>query len=155
MSLERIFYLLKEAESRSAGLYDAAALNVSLRLPQLAELFGQLAAEERVHERQVDHIHTLFRGAKDCFSITPHAEEILADFLELLQRLEAYVRESGAELARGDLLRLALELETTLVENHRTLAFTIQDPGLKKLAENLMRADEGHLQRIQAALAEK
>jgi rubrerythrin len=148
MSLAKTFYLLKDVETRIGELYSLISLNTAILQPKLAELFGDLAEEEKVHAREIELLQSLFLESKDPFLENPEIEKLIAEFMQNLDMTRNYVNQHDAEIGPRDLIDLALELEKSLVEKHRLLFMKAGDPQIKKLLENLNLADAGHVRKL-------
>lgn len=150
MSLAKTFYLLKDAETRTGELYALIGLNVSITQTGLAELFNDLAAEEEQHARQVEMMRGYFQESPDCFLETPEAEAVIASFVENLETIRRYVNQQYAALKPADLIQLALDVERQLVERHGAFIFSVTDPQLKRLFENLNLGNAAHIRRLES-----
>jgi rubrerythrin len=150
VSLAKTFYLLKDAETRTGELYALIGLNVSIAHPDLAELFTDLAAEERQHARQVEMMQGYFRGSPDSFLETPDAERTIVEFVENLETVRGYVNQHHATLKPADLIGLALDIERQLAERHRTFIFNVDDLQLKRLLDSLNRGNAAHIRRLES-----
>jgi rubrerythrin len=148
MSLSKLFYLIKSAEGQTAEFYDRIRLDLAVQNPSLSDFFGELADDERLHEKQVELIQTIFLNSKDAFLEKEGAETEMEVFLAALEEARLHYRRDAAVLKPSDLLRMARDLETSLLERHRTFFLETTDPGIRKLLESLNLADEYHLRRL-------
>ena len=149
MSLEKTFYLLKDAETRVANLYSMMGLSVSVSHPALYDLFTELAKEEKMHCKQIELMQNIFLQGQDVFMETPEAEQLISEFLQNVETVYHYFNQKHQELKAADLLNLARDLESNLVEKHRTFFMQINDPQVKSLFENLNLADLAHVRKLE------
>jgi hypothetical protein len=149
MSLEKTFYLLKDAETRVADLYSMMGLSVSVSHPALYDLFTELSEEEKMHCKQIELMQNIFQQSKDIFVETPEAEKLISDFVQTVETVHRYFDQKHQELSVPDLLNLARDLESSLVEKHRTFFMRITDPQIKSLFENLNLADRAHVRKLE------
>jgi hypothetical protein len=150
MSLEKTFYLLKAAEARVGELYSLMGLSVSISHPALFDLFSELAKEEKMHGKQVELMQNIFLQSKDGFAENPEAEKLIAEFVQNIETVRSYFNRKHQELTPSDLLNLAHDLETSLVEKHRTFFMQVSDPQIKALFASLNLADESHIRKLEA-----
>lgn len=149
MSLAKTFYLLKDAETRTGELYALIGLSVSVSRPELADLFNELAEEERQHARQVDLLRGFFQESPEAFLETPEAEMTIADFVQNLQTIRGYFNQHHATMRPADLISLALDVERHLAEKHQTFFFQVTDPQIKKLFESLNLGNAAHIRKLE------
>jgi rubrerythrin len=149
MSLEKTFYLLKDAETRIGSLYSMMGLSVSISHPALYDLFTELAEEEKMHCKQIELMQNIFMQSNEAFTEKPEAEQLIAEFMQKVETALRYFNQKHQELTAIDLLNLARDLETSLVEKHRTFFMQVTDPQIKKLFESLNLADEAHIRRLE------
>jgi rubrerythrin len=149
MSLGKTFYLLKNAELRTAELYALIGLTFSVTQPALTELFNDLAEEEKLHAKQIELMQSIFLQSEDAFLENPEAERMIGEFLENLDMIKNYLNQHYAQMQSKDLINLALDLERSLVEKHHTFFLESTDPQTKKLFENLNLADESHIRKLE------
>jgi len=149
MSLENIFYQIKAAEIQIAGLYDLISLSVSITQPALADLFKELADEERLHAKQIELLQSIFQQAQESFTENFRTEEIIAFFLQNVETVKRYFNQKHLELKPRDLVNLALDLERNLLEKHSTFFMNVTDPEIKKLFASLNMADESHIRKLE------
>jgi len=148
MSLEKMFYLLKAAESEAAEFYDRIRLDLAVKNPYLSDFFAELAQDERMHEKQVVLLQSIFLGARDAFLEKAGAQAQMEAYLEFFAGVRRrYDREWEGLDAKG-LLELARELEESLLEKHRVFFLEVTDPQVQQLLSSLNLADEYHLKRI-------
>lgn len=148
MSLEKMFYLLKSAEGEAAEFYDQIRLDLSIGNPYLSDFFAELAKDERMHEKQVMLLQSIFLGSKEAFLEREGAERQMAEYLEFFaETRQRYERERDS-LDMGGLLEMARTLEESLLEKHRTFFLEVTDPQVRQLLGTLNLADEYHLKRI-------
>lgn len=145
MSLEKTFYLLKNAELQAGELYALIGLNVAIAHPELSDLFNDLAKEEKLHARQIELMHSLFLQSKDSFLENPETERTIAEFMQNLEMTKNYFNRHQARIQPRDLINLAMDLEQNLLEKHRMFFMKVTDPQIKNLLENLNLADTGHI----------
>lgn len=150
MSLERLFYTLKNSELRTASFYEQVARDTGLGMPRLSELFAELASEEKVHARQLELLQDIFLSATENFAATAGAQELADEFLARLAKSEQDYKSAFFELGERGIVAMAMALESDLVEVHRTYFFRVEDEQLKKLFASLNLADEAHVKRLQA-----
>jgi len=60
-----------------------------------------------------------------------------------------YFNKKHQELKVTDLLNLARDLESSLVEKHRTFFIKVMDPQIGKLLESLNLSDESNLRKLE------
>jgi rubrerythrin len=149
MSLEKTFYLLKAAEAQVGALYSLMGLSVSVSHPALFDLFTELAEEEKMHCKQIELMQNIFLQSKDGFAENPEAEKLIAEFMQNIDTVRHYFNQKHQELKVSDLLNLAHDLETNLVEKHRTFFMQVTDPQLKALFASLNMADESHVRKLE------
>lgn len=149
MSLEKTFYLLKDAETQVANLYSMMGLSVSVSNPALYDLFTELAEEEKLHCKQIELIQNIFLQSQDAFMETPEAERLISEFVQNVETVHHYFNQKHQELKAPDLLNLSRDLESSLVEKHRTFFMQITDPQIKNLFKNLNLADLAHVRKLE------
>jgi hypothetical protein len=149
MSLEKTFYLLKSAEAQVGDLYSLMGLSVSVSHPALFDMFTELAEEEKMHCKQIELMQNIFLQSKDVFAENPEAEKLIAEFVQNIDTVRHYFNQKHQELKVSDLLNLAHDLETNLVEKHRTFFMHVTDPQLKALFASLNMADESHIRKLE------
>ena len=149
MSLEKTFYLLKAAETSLSDLYAAIGLSVSVSHPALYDLFKELAEEEKLHCRQIELMQNIFLQSKDAFVENPEAKQRISEFVQNVETVKRYFNKKHQELKVTDLLNLARDLESSLVEKHRTFFMKVMDPQIRKLIESLNLSDESHLRKLE------
>ena len=149
MSLEKTFYLLKNAETRLADLYSMMGLSVSVSHPALFDLFAELAEEEKMHCKQIELMQNIFQQSKDIFMETPEAEKLIYAFMQNVETVQRYFNQKHQELSVPDLLNLARDLESNLVEKHRTFFLKVNDPQIKKLFENMNLNNKSHIRKLE------
>jgi rubrerythrin len=148
MSLAKTFYLLKDAETRTGELYAMIGLSVSVTRPDLFDLFSELAEEEEVHARQVEMMRNIFLECQDAFLATPDAERMIAGFVENVDMIKNNFNQRHAQLQPRDLIELALDIENSLVERHRTFIFKVTDLQVTKLFESLNLGNINHINKL-------
>ncbi len=148
MSLQKLFYMLKSAESEAADFYDRIRLDLSLKDPTMSDFFADLARDERLHEKQVVLVQSIFLNSKDAFLEKDGAEAQMEEYLLLFGKIRARYLREGGQLDTKALLKMARKLEEGLMERHRTFFMEVTDPGIQKLLGSLNLADEYHLKRI-------
>ena len=150
MSLEKTFYLLKAAETRIGDLYSLMGLSVSVSHPALSDLFTELAEEEKIHGKQIELMQSIFMQSNDTFAENPEAEELISEFVQNVDTVKHYFDQKHFELKPVDLIKLALDLERNLVEQHRTFFMKVTDPQIKQLFDSLNLADQAHIGKLEA-----
>jgi rubrerythrin len=150
VSAQKIFYLLKDAELRAGELYALIGLSVAVAHPGLADLFNELAEEEKLHARQVELLQGMAQGGDDLFSERPDAEAQLRDFLQNLAMMRGHFQQHHAQMKPADLIHLALELERHLVERHGALFIASRDPQVKALFRSLNLGDAAHIRKLES-----
>jgi len=149
MSLEKTFYLLKGAETRLGELYADMGLSIAVTHPGHYDLFSELAEEEKMHCRQIELMQGIFMQSKDSFVEDPEAERFISEFTEKLDTAAKYFAHKHQELTPADMIALALDLESNLVEQHRTFFLKVTDPQIKKLFASLNLVDEAHVRKLE------
>lgn len=150
MSLAKIFYLLKDAELHAGDLYELIGLSLALSDPGLADLFNDLAAEEKLHAREIDLMQGIILQCPDAFLETPEAERLIAEFLDNLDMIRAYYNQHHARMKPADLLHLALDIERHMVETHGRFFVSVGDEKAKALFRNLNAGNAAHIRRLEA-----
>jgi hypothetical protein len=148
MSLAKVFYLLKDAETRTGELYAMIGLNVSITHPELADLFGSLARDEELHARQIAFMQNVFLQSQDSFLEKPETEASIAEFMQNLEMTKSFLNQHFATVQPQDMIRLFLDLERNLVEKHRLLFLKAADPQVKNLLESLNLGDANHIKKL-------
>jgi rubrerythrin len=148
MSLEKTFYLLKNAELQASELYALIGLSIAIAQPGLSDLFNELADEEKLHARQIELVQNLFMQSKDSFLENPETESTIAEFMQNLEMTRSYFNRHYAEMKPSDLINLAMDLEQSLVEKHLMFFMKVTDPQIKSLLESLNLADAGHISKL-------
>jgi len=154
MSLAKTFYMLKDAELRTAEVYATISLSLAISRPELSDLFNAMAEEEKLHARQVEMMRNIFLDSKDAFLEEAEAEKTLADFLQNLEMVRSYFNRHHAAMLPRDLINLALDLERHLVESHDVFFIKITDESVKNLFAGLNSGNEAHIQKLAAFLVD-
>ena len=148
MSLQKTFYLLKEAESQAGELYAMIGLSVSISHPGLSGMFNELSRDEQLHSRQIELMQNLFLQSQDAFLENPETERTIAEFMQNLEMTRNYFNQHQAAIQPHDLIGLAIDLEQNLIEKHRTFFLAATDPQIKSLLESLNLADAEHIKKL-------
>lgn len=148
MSLENIFFLLKAAEMGLGNLYSTIGLSVSVSHPALFDLFTELAAEEKMHCKQIELMQNIFMQSQDAFTENPEAEQLISEFVQNVDTVLGYFNKKHQDLAVTDLLNMARDLENNLIEKHRTFFLKVRDPQIKKLFESLNFNNKSHIRKL-------
>jgi rubrerythrin len=149
MSLGKTFYLLKNAELQACELYSLIGLSIAITQPGLSDLFNDLAKEEELHARQIELLRNLFLESEGTFLETPESEKMITEFMENLEMAKNHFNQHQAQMQPRDLINLALNLEGSLVEKHRTFFLKVTDPQIKQLFESLNFADKSHIRKLE------
>jgi len=149
MSLDKIFYMLKDAELRAAELYAQLGLNLSIVQPALSDLFNELSEDEKLHARQIELVRDLILQCRDAYLEKPEAEELIREFLQNVEAIKSYFNQHNARLQPSDLINLALDLERSLVEKHGIYFASTRDAGVKSLFQSLNLGDTAHIRKLE------
>ncbi|GEM_PF-950023 len=149
MSLAKTFYLLKDAETCTGGLYAAIGLSLSVTQPELADLLNELAREEEQHAQQVEMMRCYYLEKPDAFLETPEAERTIAAFVENVSTVRNYFNQHFGRLGAADVVDLALDIERSLVECHQTFIFKVNDQKLVALFANMNLGNNDHIRRLE------
>ena len=152
MSLAKVFYLLKDAELRTSEAYAAIGLSLAITQTRLSDLFNELAAEEKLHARQVELMRNIFLDSKDAFLDDPEAEKAIGSYLRNLESIRRDVTRDFAQMQPEELINIALDVERHLVESHNTFFIQITDESVKKLFASLNSGNEAHIQKLETYL---
>ena len=141
----QVIGLMAAHETAVADLYLACAKS----FPQLAELFGSLAATEQDHARSITSFATKVKaGLARIASGRLDAQEILAS----LDRVQELIKQvSRAAIPLDDALSKCMELEETLLEKHCFDIIESDDSDLKQLLQKLSAETAEHRDELRKA----
>jgi hypothetical protein len=148
MALAKILYQLRAIEDRIAEIYDFIGLGCALSKPEIADMFSELAGDERLHAKEVAHVQAIFSNNADEFDQHPPDEAVLDNFQATLERTASVFREQLNLLETKAILEKAAELERNLIERHRLLYISTHNLQLHKLLNMLMAFDLQHHERM-------
>ena len=148
MGVSVIFLKLKDMERRAGELYETISATVGESDPEIARLFSDLAADERIHEKQVELAQSIFMEARDSFLEEKTGQDLVDEVLETIDREKKTLKINTETMAPREMLRIAVRVEVEMENRHHDFYFHVKDEKLKNLFQSLKNADQTHIGRI-------
>jgi rubrerythrin len=148
VGVSAIFLKLKDMERRAGELYKSISAAVEEMDPEISQLFSDLAADERIHEKQVELAQNIFMEARDSFLEEKTGHDLVDEVLETIDREKKTLRVNAGNMTPQEMVRIAVRVEVEMENRHHEFYFHVKDEALKNLFQSLKNADHAHIGRI-------
>jgi rubrerythrin len=143
MDVQQILRPLQQFEEKLGELYDWFA-DVHRADAEVASVLARLALDERSHAGQVEYMRRLVRQNPRSFG---DVELDLAEVYAGIDRIQK-LRANLAPPTAAEVVRIALELESSAADFHFRAAIAKLEPGMARLVGSLGRADRAHYETL-------
>lgn len=140
--------MLKHAEKETGDFYARISSDLKEKYPEVSDLFSELSEEEMVHMSWFEMLRNFQVSAGNAFVHSPDAVNLAENFFVLLRNKKKEYSARSARMTPWEIIAMALEIESHMVEQHKEFFIKVQDPQFQKLFENLNFGTEKHIMRL-------
>ena len=143
----RILDMLVDCENRFAGLYERFAV----ALPQAADFWSRIASDERRHAEVLEGLHFLLASGFLFQNIGRFSTDKMKPILSIIE--DADLQMASATFDFPGALRIALNLECSLLESCFYVEVTSDAPAFAARCKVLQSETEVHIGQLRARIA--
>lgn len=142
--MKDILSILQEVENQVGDFYIQIYNKISDEYPALALLFKDLADEEREHAKKIEMMRQNKQDTSGFMDEKDDAIHIVEKVLAKIKNHRTAFQENPERFSPGELLELAIDMETEMEMRHYSFYTEVKNENLKKLFNHLVVSDQGH-----------